>query len=149
MRISFLSSDVSSLIFKIVHDILPTESRVSNILRNNTASCKRSCPQDISSDTCHVFFECSHSIAVGSWLSDLVKRELPSVSQTDILLLQIDARESMIWIIGHTFFYIWENRKKSKAVSTDDCIANLRADANILIETTHFNTALEILDYLC
>ena len=75
----------------------------------------------------------------------IVKKVEPLSNDSTILMLDFDGRDSLIWIILHAMNFIWERRKCSKSITLEECRENLRADATILLDTKHANTAVMIL----
>ena len=75
----------------------------------------------------------------------IVKKVEPLSNDSTILMLDFDGRDSLIWIILHAMNFIWDRRKASKSITLEECRENIRADATILLDTKHANTAVMIL----
>ena len=82
-RLSCLDNNSLSFAFMLIHDLLPSESKVSEIIGSSPPECKFSC-QHIS-DYLHIFFECFHSSAIGDWLFNIVTKFDPSTNKSAIL----------------------------------------------------------------
>ena len=145
-RSACLNDDCISLAFKILHDLLPTEDRIASVLRNSSALCKFSC--GCVSDQVHIFFHCVHSSAIGDWLMSLVGCIFPLATPESTLKLDVFDNESLVWIILETFHFIWDHRVKGKRVTVLECMAKLKSEAEMLIETAHDDKATIILQYL-
>ena len=72
-RLKSFNGDMWAFTFKLLHDILPYEERVSNILPNSSPFCCFNCPGPIHADLRHCFFECVASNTVGGWLIGQVR----------------------------------------------------------------------------
>ena len=56
-RLKGLGSEATSFLWKLLHQLLPTEERLSRILPNTSADCKY-CPDVPRADVEHCFFHC-------------------------------------------------------------------------------------------
>ena len=145
-RLCCLDSKSTSFAFQFLHNLLPTEARLSHILPNSSPLCKFSC--GTVSDKEHVFFRCVHSSVIGDWLLCLVENVDPGVTRGRIMTLDFDEGDALIWIIIQTLSHIWEQRAKGKRMTIPDITARIHSDAMILLETQHFRTATVILQYI-
>ena len=71
-RLKGLSSEAMSFLWKLLHNILPTEERLSRILANSAAQCKL-CPVPVIADQAHCLFQFPSTRQVGSWLLAMVR----------------------------------------------------------------------------
>ena len=76
----YFSLDMMSFTFKLLHDLLPHEAKLSTILPNSTAICRYGCSDDSIADTNHIFFECKPTHQVGRWLLDTVRKTEPQLT---------------------------------------------------------------------
>ena len=147
-RHSSLNGDMSSFTFKLLHDLLPIEERLSKVLRNTAPACKLNCPGDIHADTEHVFFLCPATRQVGDWLLNKVLQSDPQASPSSILKLDIVGGTEIIWIVIFTLRMIWEKRTKGKPIKLENIIASMDCDLNILLKTKHEKLATQALNHI-
>ena len=117
---SGLESDNYSFLWKLVHNLLPTQERLHKILPNITSP---SCSICESNETCnleHSFFSCSHNHNIGRWLLQKVRKQLPQVQPQQVLLLDLNLEANMklpyIWLIANTLSLISDSRIEKKSV---------------------------------
>ena len=131
--------------FKLLHDILPYEERVSNILPNSSPFCRFNCPGPIHADLRHCFFECVASNTVGGWLIGRVRLSDPQTEPTSILTLNFHGDEATVWVTVYTLRLIWEMRTRGKYLGTQELLASLQSDLTILLGTRHGEIAANAL----
>ena len=148
IRLPILDSDTISFAFKLTHRLLPCEARLSSILPNSSPACKFQCPGDPLSSLEHVFFGCLLSVQTGSWLLNLVSVFLPNEPMSNIVSLNIDVNDGIMWIILNSLSFIWNKRQKNKAASLNECLAMLNDKANIMIESKYASIAESIHQYI-
>ena len=61
-----------------------------------------------------------------------------------LFMLEVEGGEAIVWILITTFNFIWNKLTKGKNVKTQECIATILADAQLLRETNLANLGLEI-----
>lgn len=139
-----LTSEVRSLVWRLVHKLLPCEGRVSEIMPNTPPTCRFSCQGDPPAHLLHCFFECRLSSNTGTWLLNLVLQEDPLASPEKILRLEVGGGEAIVWIVAHTLTYVWNRRLSGKISETDYCKAAILADADIMGNTKYSSYASKI-----
>ena len=77
VRLPHLASETKSLIWRMMHDLLLTEFRLSRVNTKNSASC-RYFPDVTSSNLEHSIFFCCKTSNMGSWLLSIVRIVVPS-----------------------------------------------------------------------
>ena len=70
-RMMGLGTEVTSFLWKLLHNILPTELRLSRIMPNSQENCKF-CLHPVTVDLLHCLLECVHTQEVGGWLLALL-----------------------------------------------------------------------------
>ena len=141
-----LGNDVMSFAWKLLHRLLTTEEQLAKIKLNSRPTCKFHC--NSISDLEHVFFDCTFSERVGSWLISL-NRSLNNVSSPlEILKLDVENFDALIWINMQSLYFIWMRRVNMKTAQLDECKATLTDQANILQGTKHHLLASEVLQIL-
>jgi hypothetical protein len=125
-----LGSEATCFLWKLVHHLLPTEDRLSNIPPNNSSNCKL-CPAPIMSDLTHCFFNCISTKEIGGKLLITIAHFDSSVTPDKLLRLEFQADGSqempLVWITAQTLLYLWTVRCTGKIVDSNQCRANLES----------------------
>ena len=148
VRFSFFSSSTMSFLFKLLHDILPTEERLNQTIGNNEAICRFSCTSNQVSNGEHCFFFCSKSREVGSWLLQICQKCGPA-TESCIMKLNVADNMSLIWIIGNTLQFIWSKRSAGKKAELKTCLAHLHSEVLLLKNFQNEEIGNEIATFLC
>ena len=150
-RLKGLGSQATSFLWKLLHNLLPTEERLARILPNSPADCK-SCPTPALADLPHCLFECVRTKESGSWLLSLIRQHDPSVSASKLLKLDFTCSDSaempLVWITAQTLLYIWGVRKDGKIVSLATTRAKLESKISLLRETRYSNQQVLMAEYI-
>ena len=151
-RSKSLKSDATSFCFKLLHDLLPTEHRLSSILRNVSPSCKFYCHDNgtaARADLTHCLFTCKLVQDVGRWLFIIIGEYLKfQPSYSNIMYLNLDVCDGVIWVIVNTLMHCWKKRSMGRRATIEECLACLITDLNILSDTKYRETAVLALDIL-
>ena len=148
VRLPSLTGNVTSLVFKLAHGLLPCESRLADILPDNSHACRYNCPGDPAADLFHCFFSWQMTNEVGEWLINLVKQCIQSATPSQILKLDICSSDALIWVIANTLSFLWSSRMTGKSADLVQCMAKLSSDLIIMCDTKHNNTAVAALDLI-
>ena len=143
VRLAALSSDATSFAWRLVHGLLPSEGRLAEILPNNSPACRHSCAGDPAADLEHIFFFCRLTSEVGAWLLNLVRQYDPLLTPTQILRLEIEGGDGLVWVVINTMYFCWKRRSDRKKANLVECLANLTADLNILADTRYQGIACQ------
>ena len=150
-RLKGLGSHATSFLWKLLHNLLPTEERLARILPNSPADCK-SCPTPALADLPHCLFECVRTKESGSWLLSLIRQHDPSISASKLLKLDFTCSDSaempLVWITAQTLLYIWGVRKDGKIVSLATTRAKLESKISLLRETRYSNQQVLMAEYI-
>ena len=149
-RIKGLDSEQISFLWKILHDLLPTQERISRIMNTNDPMCKLC---NTEPDNLSHLFSCSFTREVCQALLQVVRSVCPDASSQDILFLSLDLDKSnqftMIWFISSTLANVWSQRSAKKRSSLVETRAVLEACVNILRKSRLFLTeATTIEEYM-
>ena len=141
IRLPGLGSEISSFLFKVVHDILPTQERVARTSPTVSGSC-RLCLLDITEDLHHALVVCPGNAGVGQ----AVLQCLPQPQEDEkVLKLQIvvgaDSEYPVVWFLGVSWMSIWESRKMGRRPELYKVRADLEAKVSLLRETRHSEAA--------
>ena len=104
-RMKGLGSEATSFLWKMLHNILPTEARLGRILPNQSQNCKF-CSTPANADLLHCFFYCEKTKIVGRWLLSWMSKQDSGVSAAGLLKLEFQVEESrempVVWLIAQT-----------------------------------------------
>ena len=105
-RQRYLESDQTSFLFKLLHQLLPTSSRVHRILTNTSPLCSY-CAKfgvEMEEDLEHTFFTCLHNREAGEKLVCIVRGESSPTNSKLLLVLNIQFEPflefPLTWVIS-------------------------------------------------
>ena len=140
-----LSSDQTSFIFKLLHNILPTGSRLHRLKQRESPVCTL-CTSGLIDDCIHTFLTCNFNNGVNNWVIEFSRKVVPNCSLEDIICLNLElanpASFPLIWSLSHVFSSVWQLRLSKKTVNLFHIRAEMEAKVNILrksrlCEATH------------
>ena len=152
-RVKGMGADVTSFLWKLLHKLLPTQDRVSRILKNKSSSplCQH-CQEQVVEDLQHAFFKCSFNRDAGTLLLNCLDSYMPGLSTTQILHLNFELEPSkefpVVWLTGSFLQNIWSARVEKKQARLYSIRADLEARASLLRETRFKNEAILITEML-
>ena len=128
-----LGSEALSFLWKLLHNLLPTEVGLTRILPNQSEQCKL-CPTQVIADQAKV------------------RHHDPAVSVAKLIKLEFfceDAAEMpLIWLTAQTLLYMWGVRASGKIVSLMMTRAVLESKISLLRETRYSNEQILMNEYL-
>jgi hypothetical protein len=115
VRLKGLGPNLTSFLFKIVHQLLPTQERVARTNPNQSPACKaRGCLEGETEDLVHALVTCRSNNGVGRVVMDSVAMMIDQVTDEQALRLQFQAEESLefpvIWFLAVSWSSIWDAR---------------------------------------
>ena len=121
VRLKGLGPNLTSFLFKIVHQLLPTQERVARTNPNHSPAFKaRGCMEGESENLVHALVTCRSNNGVGSAVMDSVVLVMDQVTDEQVLRLQFQAEESLelpvIWFLAVSWCRIWEARTLAGAI---------------------------------
>ena len=141
-----LTSENYSFLFKMVHNILPTQQRLHRILPSVTSPQCNLCDSQSICSLPHALITCSYNAGVGSWLIRALSRVIPGVSEQQVILLDLNIDSKLhlpiTWTISQTLNLIWNCRIEKKSPSLFRTRASLESDI-MLLRKTRFSQAAE------
>ena len=141
-RLKWLGSPAISFLWKLLHQLLPTEYRLSRILPNSTPDCKL-CPGHVQADLVHCFFHCDNTRVMGGKLLSAISPHYPLITLSKLLRLDFEAEPAMemplVWVTAHTLQYMWGVRCSGKTVNPLLTRASLESKISLLRETRFQN----------
>ena len=148
-RLKGLESSQISFLWKMLHNLLPTQSRISRILNVSDSSC-RLCNAPI--DDLPHWFLCSHSASVCQALLKSTNRFCVDATPRKIILLSLNIERSkqfsIVWLISSTLLHVWERRMSKKAISIFETRAKLEAKVNLLRKSRKLANEATLLEEL-
>ena len=137
-RLPGLGPEHTSFLFKMIHQILPTQEilfRTNNGVNN---ICKVPGCNEVD-DLCHSLVLCESNQQIGSNLMELLRHHQPSLSNSAALRLELEVDEEvelpLVWIMAATLVSIWDQKKTKNRVIPHLTRSELEAKINILRET--------------
>ena len=133
-RLKGLSPNNKSVMFKLLHQLLPTGERVHRLQPNKNPGCSlcRTAPLD---NLMHSIFECEANQSAAMVMLRCGQCYAPSLSAAGLLRLEVDAQDPFalptVVIIATGIELIWTNRMKSAVTSQAAMRAELEARAGL------------------
>ena len=141
-----LTSDNYTFLFKMVHNILPTQQRLHRILPSVTSPQCNLCETQSICSLSHALFTCSYNAEVGIWLIRALSRVIPGVTAQQVILLDLNTDSKLhlpvVWTISQTLNLVWNCRIEKKSPSLFRTRASLEANI-MLLRKTRFSRAAE------
>ena len=138
-----LSGEVASFLWKLVHNILPTEERVGRIYQRPTI-CKF-CSVPAVGSIQHCLFECIKTESVAKKVVNVVKSYVPDITPAKLLLLDYENQENLeqplLWFIANSLLLMWNVRQDGNTVDLTLIRSYLESKISLLRETRHVNLA--------
>ena len=141
-RLRGLGPETTTFVWRLLHNILPTQERTSRIASKTPTSplCKL-CQDQLVEDQMHAFFHCKNNSNASKALLSSINSILPNTTPRQVLLLEFHPEESqefaVVWTIGHFLQLVWTSRVQKKQVRLYTIRAELEARASLLRETRH------------
>ena len=154
-RMKGLGSDLSAFIFRLLHQILPTQERVHRIVGDRgqevTGLCLH-CPQQVREDLLHAFFFCNEDNGVGLALLGYAQLLIPTITPEMCLRLEVgddlgdEDQLAVVSLLACGLKYIWETRSEKKTVSLHKMRAEIEAKVSILRKTRYYLSGDKMLE---
>ena len=153
LALSGLGSEHRSFLFKMSHQLLPTQERINRTSKAASPTCKaQGCTGDQEEDLIHALVDCKTNNGVGLSLLNALKQHMPQLSSASLLRLEFDTTEEMelpvTWISAAILMKIWEMRISSNMVKPFMIRAKLEAKINLMRETRHSNISNSLINLL-
>ena len=139
-RLQGLGSEHTSFLFKLLHQILPTQERLHRTKNEASPLCKApGCTVTAVDDLGHCLVECQANQGVGRNLLDTLRQYQPNLSTAEALRLELEVNEDLelplVWLTAATLLSIWNQRQPGSRVQPHLTRSLLEAKVNILRET--------------
>lgn len=147
-RLRGLPGDLADHMFRLLHDVLPTQERVARLggnRGNRLPGVCRLCKPDTTETLIHCYFECPSNSQVASCLVNCIQQICPGATRKDLLLLQLEVEDQyelpIVTIISSALKTIWDKRSQSKAVTFSHIKAEIETRAHTLARSPKYNSA--------
>ena len=148
-RLQGLDTTMKTFLWKLLHQLLPTQQRLNKILSSKVTSpnCQL-CQMGKIEDLHHCFFQCHFNQNVHQLLLQFLSLLMPGISTSQVLVLGFEAEPDdelpVVWFVGHFLKMVWQARADKKSIQQYQIRAELEARATILRKTRHLNSAIRI-----
>ena len=143
-RQSGIPPDMTSFLWKMLHQLLGTQERLHRLGSTPSSLCKL-CKQETGSLK-HELLECSHNNQLGELLQSCLQSYIPDLSATSLLRLEFSNLDSEMelpatLITAITLGYIWRERKTSSRIRAYQVRSEIEQSINLLRTTRLANAA--------
>ena len=146
-RLRGLGPELQSFLWKLLHRLLPTQERISRILKDRSPLCTL-CDDQMSDDLLHTFFLCQFNGEASTVLLNCLATQSPNITPNQVLTLIFNAEErnelSLVWFTGQFLHNIWTARTRKKRPQLYIIRADLEAKVSLLRETRFQNDSVLI-----
>ena len=145
-----LCSVQKTFLWKMLHNILPTQERLFRLgMRNAPSSHCTSCTQPHQDSPSHTLISCTNNQQVADWLLQILQPHVHNVSPDSLVLLDIgqvqdDLQLPVVWILAEVLGHIWSCRREKKKPQLFQTRAVLEAGIEILRKTSVSDAASKI-----
>ena len=139
-RQKMLGPKLTSFLFKLLHQILPTAKRVARILPNQSSFCSRCRNEEPVVETLmHSLLECPGNQGAGDILLHGLQKYSPNLTHHDILKLNFDVAEELcfplVWCTATFLSSLWHLRLEKKTVELIKIRADMESKVRLLRES--------------
>ena len=143
-RLKGLTPDQTSFLWRLLHQLLPTLSRVHRMTPNTSPICKH-CEDGVVEDLHHALISCPFNIELSQALLDILSVYQPNLDPSHTLTLNFVIEEHMelpvVWLTTNFFQEIWNHRKEKKRCILVRARADLEARVSLLRKTRFSESA--------
>ena len=144
-----LPSKHLSFLWKMLHDLLPTQERLFRMkMPNATSNHCNLCDQNVPGILVHSLLLCPYNNEAGQFLLDVLDQVFPNLLPHKVVLLDFDAEEQlhlpMVYLIADILSQIWLCRKEKKPCHLASIKSTLEASVNIMRKSRHYEAAIKI-----
>ena len=149
-RIAGLGSELTSFLFKVLHDLLPTQERIARTSAAVSGDCKL-CVPNVKEDLLHALIRCPGNQGTGQALLHCLPLQA-GLQDHCVLKLQIDLEDPLelpvVWFLATAWNSIWESRRLGKRPELYKVRADLEAKVSLLRETRYSEAAERIISMI-
>ena len=149
-RLPALGPQLSSFLFKLLHQLLPTAERVAKILPASSPLCTQ-CGDKVVETLFHALYACTANLGLPQKLLACLKDYDPALTPQKILTLHIEVNIHLqlpiVWTISTFLLSLWSARIDKRKVSLPAVRSEVEAACRILKESK-FTNAGQVTDQL-
>ena len=146
-----LGPNLTTFLFKMLQQILPTAERIARILPNKSLYCTRCRGNGQVTETLEHMFACEVSQPVSAILLQGLRQLVPDITPSKILTLDFDNQEEqsfpITWTIAHFLSSLWQLRVEKKAIQLIRIRSDMEASCRLLRES-RLNKTSELLNQM-
>jgi hypothetical protein len=148
-RLQGLGPELMSFLFKVVHDLLPSQERLAKTSPTISGKCKL-CVTDMVEDLVHALIRCPGNNGVGEAVLHCLPVQVHgALEEQHALKLQLTLGESeelpAVWFLAEAWRSIWESRTLGKRPELYKVRADLEAKVSLLRKTRNHGEAAELI----
>ena len=150
-----LESDDCTFLWRITHNLLPTQDRLNRILASVQSPICTLCDSNVVCDLTHALFFCRFNNDIGNWLIRCLSLRLQHVQPQQLITLDLhldshDIEKSLpaVWLTAKTLGEVWQCRLNKKQISIFTTRAILEANIMLLRKTRFKKCAENILNLI-
>ena len=147
-RLPGLGPDNTSFLFKLLHQILPTQERVARTKPNTSPECRNPLCENTVDDVRHALIDCQSNDGVGELLLQCLRGVMPELQVESLIRIELDvATENqlpVVFLIATVLGAVWNLRIKGNRVQQYLVRSQLEAKVNLLRETRHREAAYKV-----
>ena len=148
-RLPGLGPENVSFLFKMMHDVLPTQERIARTKPRASPSCPLPGCGGAVENRAHALVLCEGNNGVGQRVLRCLASYMPDVEVEAALRLEFVVEEDvelpLVWMLATVFLAIWKLRKEQSRVELYEVRATLEAKINLLRET-RYSLSATVLD---
>ena len=146
-RLHPLGPQLSSFLFKLLHQLLPTAERVAKILPSSSPLCSQCIHKQVET-LHHAFFTCTANLGLPHLLLQALKEYDVSITPQKILTLNFelsaDLQLPITWSIATFLSSLWSARADKRKVSIYAVRSEVEAACRILRESKYRNASYTV-----
>ena len=141
-RLPALGPQLSSFLFKMLHQLLPTAERVTKILPASSPICTQ-CEDRVVETLHHALYDCSANLGLPQKLLLCLKEYDPALTPQNMLKLHLEVnihlQFSIVWTIATFLLSLWSARADKRKVSLLSLRSEVQAAHRVLKKSKFFN----------
>ena len=149
-RLKGLGPEITSFLFKVLHQLLATKERIARTNPTVSSTCKAAgCLGEEKEDLVHALIHCQGNKGAGRAVLNCASRYVTELTGEQAVRLQFETEESfelpVVWFLAVSWISIWEARVLGKKPELYMVRADLEAKVSLLRETRKFNNQAEMI----
>ena len=150
-RLKGLSSDSSSFLWQLLHQLLPVRERLERILPNVNSSTCQACDTGAVDSLSHALATCPTSSEVFNWMLDGLKEFSTDLTREKVLLLDFTVSGNLpheelplVWFTAEVLQRLWRRRRDGRACRLYEVRAELEAAVNMVRRSKYGDIAVTL-----